>query len=393
VFDNMWANPVCSPTRAAMLSGLYGHNTGVTNVGNILPGSTTSIFEYIATSVPGVHYNMGVFGKWHLGGTGSAGIDHVVNQTGVPVYKGFLGGSVPSYYNWTVNSSSGPSTNTTVYTTTALTNYAIDFIRSQPVTDPWFVYLPYGSPHGISAYDGFQVPPANLFTVNVGGRLPGRSTVYNGVIPVYQAVIQAMDTEIGRLLGVLAERGQLDNTIIIFVGDNGTPAPVKDVASMIRGSKAGVYEGSVRVPLVVAGPGITRTGRESKIATSADLYATIAELANGAPLPLNPVNNSFSLVPTFTSAQAASGRSYSFTELCNNNGTGTKLFAIRSQRYKLLYNGTGWEMFDLESDPRETTNLYANPNHAVARGELLTQLATLKAQATTNGCFVTIPAQ
>jgi len=177
------------------------------------------------------------------------------------------------------------------------------------------------------------------------------------------------------------------------VGDNGTPAPVKDVASKIRGSKEAVYEGSVRVPLVIAGPGVTRTGRESKIATVADLYATVAELANGAPLPVNPINNSFSLRPLFGSAQADSGRSYSFTELCNNNGTGTKRFAIRDQRYKLLYNGTGWEMFDLETDPRETTNLYANASYAVVRGALLTQLSALKAQATTAGCFVTIPSQ
>jgi len=88
VFDNAWATPLCSPTRGAILSGLYGHNTGVTTVGNILPGSTTSIFELMSASTQTPHYNMAVFGKWHLAGSvaGPNGMDHVVKETGVPLF-------------------------------------------------------------------------------------------------------------------------------------------------------------------------------------------------------------------------------------------------------------------------------------------------------------------
>jgi len=394
VFDNVWASPLCSPTRGALLSGLYGHNTGVTTVGNILPGSTTSIFELLAASTSTPHYNMGVFGKWHLAGAaaGPVGMNHVVKETGVPLFKGFLGSHITNYYNWTLDSSTAASATTTVYSTTLLTDFAIDFIRGQNGNDPWFVYLPYNAPHGTAPSDGFQVPPANLFTVDVGARPAGSPTVYNGAIPVYQAMIQALDTEIGRLFRAMDQAGQLNNTVIIFMGDNGTPASVKDVAARIRNSKQSVYEGGVRVPLVVAGPGVTRKGRESHLVTATDIYATIAELA-GVPLTNNTINNSYSVVPLLSKDQATTGRKYSFTELCANTGAGMKQFAIRDQRYKLLYSGTAWQMFDLERDPWETTNLYDDSQHAGTRAALLAELRALRMKATTNGCFVDIPAQ
>jgi arylsulfatase A-like enzyme len=390
VFDNVWATPLCSPTRAAVLTGLYGHNSSVTTVGNILPGNTTSIFELIRDSAASPGYNMSVFGKWHLGGGGANGINHVVNETGVPLYKGLLGSGVTNYYNWSINTNTVVSTPTTTYTTTALTDFAIDFVRGQNPAKPWFMYLPYNAPHGTAANDGFQVPPANLFKVDVGARPAGSPTVYNSTIPVYQALIQALDTEMGRLFRAMDEAGQLDNTVILFMGDNGTPAPVKDSASRIRGSKWGVYEGGVRVPLVIAGPGVTRTGRDPHVISSPDIFATIAHLA-GVPLTNNSINNSHSIVPLLRSSQATTGRKYSFTELCANTGAGMKQFAIRDQRYKLLYTENIWQMFDLANDPWETTNLYENPGHARARSTLLGELRALREKASTNGCFVDIP--
>jgi arylsulfatase A-like enzyme len=388
VFDNVWAAPLCSPTRGAILSGLYGHNSTVTNVGDVLPESTTSIFELLAAaSAPSPRYNMAVYGKWHL--SGASGVNHVVQGTGVPEFKGFLGSHVRNYYSWMLDSSSAPSANTTVYTTTALTDFAIDFIRKQNRNQPWFVYLPYGAPHGTAPFNGFQVPPSNLFKTSVG-RPAGDPAVFNNDIPVYQAVVQALDTEIGRLFRAMDQAGQLNNTVIIFMGDNGTPNTVKDAASRIRSSKGSVYEGGVRVPLIVAGPGVTRSGRDSNLISSPDIYATVAQLA-GISLTNNSINNSHSIVPLLKSGQATTGRKYSFTELCANTGAGTKLFAIRDQRYKLLYNGTTWEMFDLESDPWEATNIYRSAQHAAPRAALLAELRALRMKAATNGCFVDIP--
>jgi len=390
VFDTVWSSPNCSPARAAVLSGLYGHNTGVTTVFNILPGSTVSIFELLASSSSPRGRNMAVFGKWHLAGHRADGMTHVVKETGVPLFRGFMDSHISNYYDWTVENSDGEPLHTNVYSTTALTDYAIDFIRGQKSNEPWFVYLPYNAPHGTSPNDGFQVPPANLFTVDVGGRPAGSPVVYNGVVPVFQSVIQALDTEIGRLLRAMDEAGQLKNTVIIFMGDNGTPKSVKDSASRIRGSKETIYEGGVRVPLVIAGPGVTRTGREPHLVSGPDLYATIAQLS-GVPLKNNTIYNSYSLVPLLSNAHATTGRKYSFTEMCANNGAGVKRFAIRDDRYKLLYNGTAWELFDLQADPWETSNLYDDPKIAKSRSVLMGQVTELKKQATTKGCFVDIP--
>jgi arylsulfatase A-like enzyme len=331
---------------------------------------------------------MGVFGKWHLAGIPGS-VDHVTKETGVPLFKGILAGLVNDYYNWTLHSSTGPSTNTTTYATTALTDFAIEFVRAQNQNAPWFMYLPYNAAHGTASGDGFQVPPRHLFSRDVGGR-PSGPRIYNGDIPVYQAVIQALDTEIGRLFRAMEEAGQLNNTVIIFMGDNGTPASVKDRASRIRGSKRSVYEGGVRVPLVVAGPGITRRGRDPHLISSPDLYATIAQLA-GVSVGSKAVNNSFSFVPLFENNQAGTGRRYSFAEVCPNNGSGIRMFAIRDQRFKLLYSGNSWQMYDLEKDPWEKTNIYDNPQNAGTRRALLSELAALKSQAATSGCFVDIP--
>lgn len=387
VFDTVWSSPNCSPARAAALSGLYGHNTGVTTVFNILPGSTISIFELLAASASSPNDHMAVFGKWHLAGHRTDGMTHVVQETGVPLFHGFMDSHIADYYNWTVENSDGASINSHVYSTTALTDYAIDFIRKQKTDEPWFVYLPYNAPHGTSPNDGFQVPPSNLFSVDVGDRPAGSSTIYNGAVPVFQAVIQALDTEMGRLFRAMDEAGQLQNTVVIFMGDNGTPKSVKDSAALIRGSKETIYEGGVRVPLVIAGPGVTRTGRDAHLVSGTDLYATIAQLG-GVPLQKGTIYNSYSLVPLLTHEHADTGRKYSFTEMCANNGTGVKRFAIRDQRYKLLYSGSAWEMYDLQTDPWESNNLYDSPASAKTRAMLMSEIKSLKAKATTQGCFV-----
>lgn len=377
VFDTVWANPVCSPTRAAIVSGLYGHQTGVTNVGNVLqPATTTSIFEYFAASSP-ERYGMGVFGKWHLGTT----IRHV-RDTGVPAFRGFLSGGISNYYNWNATAIDGSVTNVRTYSTTALTDYAIQFIQNhrQQSSDPWFVYLPYNAPHGTGASTGFQVPPANLHSVDLGGLQPG---AISDTVPVYKAMIQALDTEIGRLLAAIGPPGspERDNTVIIFMGDNGTPTAVKDPGARIRGSKSAIYEGGIRVPLVVSGPGVTRRGeREDHLVVATDLYATLAELSG---IPVSAVGNSYSLVPLLTGAASTTGRTVSFSEMCNG---AQAFYSVRNDRYKLSFNNGTWQLYDLVSDPLEATNRFNNAAFAAVRTELESELASLQ-QSAQFGCF------
>ncbi len=367
VFEHTWASPMCSPTRATILTGLYGHRSGVTIAGDVLPTTTTSLFEYIASESP-AEYGMGVFGKWHLGGNAGA-IQHV-RDTGVPVFKGFLGAQISNYFDWMALDITGAASRVTTYASTAITNFAVDFIRDQRRYDsPWFAYVAYNAAHS-----PYQVPPLNLHTVDVGGRNPG---VTSNTVPVYQAMIQALDSEVGRLLAEI----DLEDTVVIYIGDNGTPDNVKDTGTGVRGAKQSVYEGGVRVPMVIAGPGV-RTGVERGLTVSTDLFATIAALAG---ISVARVHDSFSLVPVLRRANASSGRQFSFTEHC---GLGARRYAIRNTRHKLLFDNQsgGWALYDLVTDPLETTNRYDDPELATVRATLNAEIESLKSRATA-GCF------
>jgi arylsulfatase B len=386
VFDNAWASPVCSPTRGTIVSGQYGHRTGVTNVGNVLPTSTVSVFDRITAESPAA-YAQAFFGKYHVGGgsidprPGTAypaapGVLQHARDLGIPTFRGLLGGGVADYFNWTTYDINGPEVANTTYATTALTDFAIDYIQkheAEKPDEPWFIYQAYNAPHAANGGNSpYQVPPAELHSVDlssVGNPAPG---TYATNVPIYKANIQSLDTELGRLLNAV----DFENTVVIFVGDNGTPGPVKDTGTGIRNSKGSVYEGGVRVPLVVAGAGVTRRGREDELFVTTDVYATVLDLAG---VPVSHVNNSYSLKPVLGDEAATSGRTHSFTEV--SSGPNNRRWAIKDRRYKLINNNRVWELYDLVADPLEATNLYASPSHAAARASLEAEIALLKAEA------------
>lgn len=375
VFDHAWANPMCSPTRATILTGLYGHHTGVLTAGDTLPTSTTSIFEFLSAKSP-ARYNTAVFGKWHLGGNVGAAAAKHVKDTGVPAFAGFLGAQIGSFFNWTSVDVDGRATPMKTYATTAITDFAIDFIANHRKTrsaDPWFIDVSYNAAHS-----PFQAPPAGLHSVHLDVT-PG--TVSN-TLPVYHAMIQAMDSEIGRLLANV----DLAETVVIYVGDNGTPRMMKDPTARVRGWKQTVYEGGVRVPLVVAGAGVSRRNqREDALVVTTDLFDTIAALAGVPEREIaSHANDGVNLMPLLSDPAAETGRRYAFTELCNRQQV--RRYAIRDARYKLLYDNGTWGFFDLESDPMESRDLSGNPALASARSALAAQLASLKPSGV-RGCF------
>lgn len=385
VFDNAWASPVCSPTRGTIVSGQYGHRTGVTTVGNVLPTSTVTLFDRLTSDSP--DYAQAFFGKYHLGGgsidprpggsfPGASGILQHVRDLGITTYKGILGGGLADYFNWTAYDINGPSLAKSTYATTELTNYAIDYIHQHEATKPdkpWFIYQAFNSPHAANGGNSpYQVPPAELHSVDLSSVGNPPVGTYATNIPVYQANIQSLDTELGRLL----KEVDLENTVVIFVGDNGTPPPVKDTNSGLRDSKGSVYEGGVRVPLIVAGKGVTRRGREEALVVTTDLYATILDLAG---VPVSHVNNSYSFAPVLDDAAASNGRTHSFSEV--SSGPNNRRWAIKDSRYKLINNNRVWELYDLVADPLETTNLYASAAHAAVLSTLQAEIAVLKAEA------------
>ena len=338
-FDNVWADPLCSPTRSTIITGRYGYYTGVLNAGtaSLLPSTETTLHRYLTDIGSG--YASCIIGKWHLGGQppdpAYPGI------MGVPHYAGLLSGAATSYTNWnlTIN---GTTTPTTEYITTSFTDMAIDWIDQQ--STPWFCWLAYTAPH-----TPLHLPPTNMHSQ---GALPADQASINAdPLPYYLAMLESVDFELGRVLDSLTPE-QRANTIVIFIGDNGTDTEVIQLPYTPFHCKGTLYEGGVRVPLVFAGPGISRMSeREPALVNSSDLFATIVELT-GNTLP--SYFDSRSLVPLLTQPDLAV-RECLYAEVLGN-GDG---HAIRDTRYKLITPNSGTPRFyDLLLDPWEATDLF-----------------------------------
>lgn len=292
---------------------------------------------------------------------------------GIGSFSGFIGGGVDDYFAWPLVSYPGVETAMTGYSTTVITDLALDYIASHDATSapaPWFVQVAYNAAHS-----PFQVPPAELHSVELGALLPGDKSTS---VLIYHAMLEAMDTKIGRLLSAV----DLTETVVIYIGDNGTPSQVKDGTSPVRGSKISTHEGGIWVPLVMAGAEVARAGeREAAPVSAVDLHATILALAGAG---IAKVGDSYSLTPLLAADPPSGVRSYAFSEHCSSF-FGNHI-AVRNAQFKLLRSSGQWGLFDLLGDPGETVNLYANPAFAEVRADLETELARLEQEATT-GCF------
>ena len=337
VFDNAWATPACTTSRATMMTGQYGVNSGVVSNDDSVSSNALTLHRYLANSPNSSNYASALIGKWGLGGSGVAA-NHPATL-GIEYFAGTLRRAISDYNAWdlTVN---GVTTATSVYNTTASTDLAIDWIANQ--AQPWFLWLAYTAPH-----DPIHVPPEHLHTRNLSGT---DSDISSNPRAYYLAAIEAMDSEIGRLLQSFDQQ-QLENTIIFYVGDNGTPTSVIDTTVFSKG-KSSVSEGGLKVPMVVSGSGVSReNSRESALINVTDFFATISQLAgNDTP----QISDSVSFMRLLSNADSPS-REYSYVDFMTN---GITRWAIRDERYKLIVSSSGSkQLYDLLNDPYEDTNL------------------------------------
>ena len=204
-FDNFWANPLCSPTRATIFTGKYGYHTGVLNATTAgqISASETSLHKFLDDRDAG--YSHALIGKWHLGKD-----PDLPERMGVGYYAGLLTGGAKSYYNWTFTEN-GTQKKRTDYITTVFTDLAINWIKEQD--SPWFCWLAYTAPH-----TPLHLPPDSMHSQ--GNLSKDQSAIDANPLPYYIGMIESLDFEIGRLLTSLSEE-ELDNTIILFIGDNG----------------------------------------------------------------------------------------------------------------------------------------------------------------------------
>lgn len=333
-FDNLWSYPVCSPTRASILTGKHGLKTNVFEAGDVISTAETSLQKFIDDGTSN-DYSTAIIGKWHLSNSGS---DPAI--MGIDYFAGLIRGGVQSYTDWSLNIN-GQTSNSTEYTTTKFTDLAINWVDNQ--TKPWFLWLAYNAPH-----TPFHLAPQEL---HMQGILPTDSgSIDANPMPYYMSAIEAIDTEIGRFLENMSIEEKA-NTIIIFIGDNGSPNQVAQVPYSRLKSKNSIYQGGVNVPMIVSGFNVNRVGeREDALISTTDLFVTIANIAG-----VNTISyeNSSSFYPLLTN-ELASSNEFVYTEISNNGSA----YAIRNAKYKLIkYDDGTEEFYDLNSDPYENVNI------------------------------------
>lgn len=332
-FNNFWANPTCAPTRASMITGKYGYRTNVKWATDILSDNENILQKYISDETNSAYANA-VIGKWHLNGN-----DLTFNpeDLGIDYYAGIMGGTIDDYYNWTLSEDGAYSTETS-YVTEKLTNIAIDWVQNQQ--KPWFLWLAYNAPH-----TPFHAPPVEMHSQ---GSLP-EYTESSDPLPYFLAAIEAMDYQIGRFMDSLDNETK-KNTIIIFLGDNGSPNQVAQHPYTSSAVKGTLYQGGINTPLFISGKGVTRTGYDNNLIGCTDMFATIANIAG---VEINEIYDSKSFAHLFTTD--SSYREFTYTELKKNDNN---QWTIRNEAYKLITGDKGKKvLYDLHNDPYEIVNL------------------------------------
>jgi len=357
-FTNFWAYPTCSPSRASIITGKYGYRTGVKWADDVMSSSETILHRYITEQTDSA-YATALIGKWHLSGPKST---QNPEDLGMDYFAGIMNGAVPDYYNWRL-AENGQESKQTEYATEKITDLSINWINEQE--KPWFLWLAYNAPH-----TPFHVPPAEMHSQ---GDLPDY-TEDAEPLPYYLAAIEAMDYQIGRLLENLSEE-ELANTVIIFLGDNGTPNQVAQHPFTRMTVKGTLYQGGVNTPMFISGPGISRVGEaDDNLITGTDLFATISEIAGAS---ISEINDSKSFKSLLTAP--AIHRDFQYSEM--NKGDGDS-WAINDGQYKLITDVNGnEEMYNLSDDPYEKTNLQSgtlDSDQQTAKSNLENELSKIR---------------
>jgi len=341
IFDNAWAYPVCAPSRAAILTGKYGVHNGVLNVNesSTIPSSELTLQSYLNQNLAN-NYSHGMFGKWHL----SQGEPNRPNEMGIDHFAGILGGAVQNYNNWSLLVN-GATTQSQEYITTELTNFAIDWINEQEQN--WFCWMGYNVPH-----TPFHLPPDSM---HFQGSLPtDQASIDANPLPYYMAMMESLDFEIGRLMDNIPS-DELENTCIIFIGDNGTAGQVVQSPFGNNNSKGSMKQGGIHVPFIVSGSGVSRTGqREESLVGGVDIFASVAELTG---INISSYEDSKSFVPLLRN-DVEHSRNYNYSEILNLDSPNMSGYTIRNNEYKLINRDNGtFRFYNLVNDPSEENNI------------------------------------
>lgn len=352
LFRNAYSCPTCSPSRSTILTGRYPYRTGIgyalaLPTGPSLQPSELTLPEVLDAN-PHLNYTHALVGKWHL----SEGADDPRILGGFSHFSGVIHGAIPDYFDWPKTVNGQTTSHYTNYATTDNVDDALAWIGRQSPGTPWFLWLAFNAAH-----TPYHKPPKGLHSYQDLSPLP--VAVSKNPRPYYEAIIEAMDTEMGRLLSKI----NTNHTTIFFVGDNGTLGTVMQPPYAADRGKGTLYEGGIRVPMIVSGPAVTRPGRQTEaLVNLADLFATILELAGvnlaESVLPKAAID-SRSFLPVLKDQPWVPAQSFVLSEsFAENHPDEESGRALRDERYKLIHYFSGHEEFyDVSNDFLEKTNL------------------------------------
>ncbi|MBI1346629.1 sulfatase-like hydrolase/transferase [bacterium] len=355
LFSSMRANcTVCSPSRAALLTGRYPDRVGVPGVIRTKPEDSWGYFDpsvkTIADELSHVGYHTGIVGKWHLG----LESPNTPNQRGFQYFHGFLGDMMESYLTHRRHGINYMRRNDVEidppgHATKLFTAWAIDYLqeRSKHRDQPFFLYLAYNAPH-------FPIEPPVDWVAKVEQRLPGLDEKRR----LNVAFVEHLDFHIGKVLQALKEAGLDENTLVAFTSDNGGSLPHAQNNDPWRDGKQSHYDGGLRVPFMMRWPAQIPAGSTCDYAgLSFDLVPTFLELA-GADVPEDL--DAVSLLPLLKGESLPANRELYFVRREGGPVYGGKSYeAVIRGPWKLMQNDpySPLELYHLKDDPQEQHNL------------------------------------
>jgi N-acetylglucosamine-6-sulfatase len=366
---------LCSPSRASILTGQYAHRHGVVDNSTLVPENT----EFFARQLQNTDYQTAFVGKWHMGASNAdprPGFDHWVSFRGQGVY-----------YNPTLNVN-GETVERDGYMTDLLTDYALDWLRQREGSEePFFLYLSHKAVHadfqpaerhrGRYADVAPDYPPsmANVesnyrnkpdwvreqrFSWHGVDHLYHGRTSFDSFYRRYAETLLALDESIGQVLDYLDESGLAENTLVVYMGDNGFLLGEHGLID-----KRNAYEESIRVPMLAWAPGFIEPGTVvGAQVRNIDVTPTILDLA-GASMPEDHTIDGQSFLSTLQGEQPETDRTFLYEYYWEYAFPHTPtVFALRDDQYKYIYYHGIWDLngfYDLQNDPNERQNLIHVP--------------------------------
>ena len=380
-FANFYVSPVCAPTRSSLMTGRYSLRTGIRDTYN--GGCTMASNEItIAEMLKQADYKTGLFGKWHLGDNfPGRPMDQGFDETLMHLSGGM--GQVGDITNYFKKDSSyfdpvlwhnGQKEALKGYCSDILASNAIRFIEKNK-NNPFFCYLSFNAPHGplqvpdhyYQMYKG--IDPSVDFEKNNPHHLKMSESDKEDARKVY-AMVTNIDDNIGKVLRKLKELEIEENTIVIFMTDNG-PQQLRYTGGM-RGKKGTVYQGGTRVPFFLRFPSLSEGNKDiEKMAAHIDVLPTLSELCH-VDLPKDRKIDGKSLVPLIKGEKVDWSNRSLFTYWTRKYPELYNSMAIQKEWYKLVgqtdYNATieQFELYNLKEDPYEQHNIISE-NREIAK--------------------------